>query len=324
MGCYERLPYRVKNLDTNEWYVLIQDAIYDANDGDTLEAVEYVYEEAIDFDGRAITLTSTDPCDPCVVAATVIDAGGSGDAVTFKSGEDANSILTGFTVTGADDTGVYCGFTSPTITRCVIEQNCQGIRGFGDPLIANNIIRDNSSFGIQLVPSNSTIENNLIYDNDIGISRGPGCTITVTNCTIVDNTSIGISGSSWMTITNCILWNNGDDLSGGSATYSCISDPCDIGDPNITHNINSDPCFVDADANDFHLTAVSPCINAGNNDVVDDGETDIDGDLRVIATRVDMGADETTYTVHNTTQDVWYTTIQGAIDEANNYDEIVV
>ena len=49
MGADECMPNRVENLDTGKKYIYIQDAIDDADDGDTLEAVEYVYEETIDF-----------------------------------------------------------------------------------------------------------------------------------------------------------------------------------------------------------------------------------------------------------------------------------
>ncbi|MHC4737139.1 MAG: InlB B-repeat-containing protein, partial [Planctomycetota bacterium] len=68
------------------------------------------------------------------------------------------------------------------------------------------------------------------------------------------------------TITNCILWNNGDDLDGCSATYSCIQD----GDPG-TGNTNSDPLFLTGPLGDYYLTQIaagqltdSPCVNAGD------------------------------------------------------------
>jgi hypothetical protein len=68
-------------------------------------------------------------------------------------------------------------------------------------------------------------------------------------------------------------------------------------------NIDADPAFVapagpDGDPatwedNDFHLSAGSPCINAGVPGYVPQpGETDIDGQLRVWQGRVDIGADE--------------------------------
>jgi len=58
-------------------------------------------------------------------------------------------------------------------------------------------------------------------------------------------------------------------------------------------NIGADPLFVAPDSNDFHLLPDSPCINAGDPDyVAGPDETDIDGELRVMLGRIDMGADE--------------------------------
>jgi len=54
-----------------------------------------------------------------------------------------------------------------------------------------------------------------------------------------------------------------------------------------------DPMCRDPQAADFHLTASSPAINAGNPlFTAAVGETDLDGSVRVAATAVDIGADE--------------------------------
>jgi hypothetical protein len=51
--------------------------------------------------------------------------------------------------------------------------------------------------------------------------------------------------------------------------------------------------FFAPDSNDFHLLPDSPCIDAGDPDYVPGpNETDIDGELRVMLGRIDMGADE--------------------------------
>ena len=58
-------------------------------------------------------------------------------------------------------------------------------------------------------------------------------------------------------------------------------------------NIDADPLFVDPNSGDFHLTVDSPCIDAGDPEFMPDkGETDMDGEPRVIGAAVDMGADE--------------------------------
>jgi len=98
-------------------------------------------------------------------------------------------------------------------------------------------------------------------------------------------------------VTNCIFWANyaqGD----GNEIYNYSSNPtvsyCDVqgGWPGGT-NINCDPCFVDADANNYHLDVNSSCIDAGDPDFnPNPPETDIDGEPRMVNGRVDMGADE--------------------------------
>jgi hypothetical protein len=59
-------------------YCSIQFAIDNSVDTDEIILAEGTYVESIDLDGRAITLRSTDPLDPAVVGATVIDGNGSG------------------------------------------------------------------------------------------------------------------------------------------------------------------------------------------------------------------------------------------------------
>lgn len=55
--------------------------------------------------------------------------------------------------------------------------------------------------------------------------------------------------------------------------------------------IDADPLFVDEATNDFHLTLVSPCLEAGDNTAVI-GNYDCEGDPRIADSFVDIGADE--------------------------------
>ena len=121
---------------------------------------------------------------------------------------------------------------------------------------------------------------------------------TLINCTFSGN--IGSAGGGiynkfgGSTLKNCILWGNlygqivDDQGTVSSVSYSDVQ-----GGWEGQGNIDADPCFVSAD--DSHLKQGSPCINAGDpNFVALLGQTDIDGEPRVMEYRVDMGADEFT------------------------------
>jgi parallel beta-helix repeat protein len=318
---------KVHNLTQDKWYGYIQDAIDDANNGDVIEALKGYYFETIGFGGKAVTLRSTDPNDWDVVETTIIDADFSSYGVYFNSNEDSNSILRGFTVRNAT-TGIFCYNTSPCIKNCIFEDCQVGARSqLNSPTIVNNKVR-NCGLGIFILDSSPQIKSNWIYANTSAIN----CTDTdanaeIINNTIVDNYSYGIilaSGSS-PTITNCIIWDCNDDLYDCNATYSCIEDS-----NSGTGNISSDPNFVDDANDDYHLDCDSPCFDAGDPNGSYDDETDIDNASRrtningeiEASSIVDMGADEACHPVYNTTWGIYYDTINEAIGDANNGDDI--
>jgi lysophospholipase L1-like esterase len=130
----------------------IQTAIDGSINGDTILVKPGRYYEQLHCNGRNITIRSTNPNDLVVVNATVIDGNGLGTVVTFDSGEDANAVLAGLTITGGRS------------------NNGGGIRIYGaSPTIENNIIAKNISTdtggGISCENSSAIIRFNKIYDN---------------------------------------------------------------------------------------------------------------------------------------------------------------
>ncbi|NIP28838.1 MAG: hypothetical protein GWN67_19575, partial [Phycisphaerae bacterium] len=112
----------------------IQAAIDDSNDGDTIIVSPGTYtgdgNRDISYNGKAITVRNEDPNDPNIVAATIINCNGTEDqphrGFLFNSGEEANSVLAGLTITNgyADyGGGIYCEGSRPTITNCNIVGN---------------------------------------------------------------------------------------------------------------------------------------------------------------------------------------------------------
>ncbi len=314
----------------------------------------------IDFLGKAITIRSTNPNSWNVVKATIIDCNGSRNdphcGFYFHTSENHSSVVDGFTITNgygryiAMDSiyagGAICseGSGSPTIRRCILKDNMNDktnndTRGGaiachygGDILVEDCNIYDNEAYyggGISIGDdSSATLRNCMIWGNSAdrggGIDLFWGYRFDINNCTIVSNsasTGGGISNTGTYfaeTITNCILWGNGDDLYDCNATFSCIQDG-DAG-PN---NISSDPCFVDADSNNFHIGNYSPCVDAGDPNGNYNGQIDIDNSPRLLNQRVDIGADETGR-VYNVNTYKAYDNIGDAMAEDSDGDEIVV
>ena len=115
IASYATVDGPVENVSTGLRYDQIQHAITGAFSGEEIVVGEGTYFEDINFGGKNLTLRSTDPDDPAVVAATIIN--GSERAVEFIRGQDDRCALSGLTITGGQ-TGIYCAGSSPT-TLCL-------------------------------------------------------------------------------------------------------------------------------------------------------------------------------------------------------------
>ncbi|MHC4741825.1 MAG: right-handed parallel beta-helix repeat-containing protein [Planctomycetota bacterium] len=219
-------------------FTTIQAAIDDANNGDIVLIHPGTYtgpgNRYISFRGKPITVTSTDPNNPEVVAATVIDCLSSDTlsfghklyrrAFNFDENEGPTSVLAGITIIngGRWDDGsttpekyhggaISCVNSSPTITHCNITQNSAKDGGAiwlesSSPTITNCTITENvSNWG------------GAIYSKTgrFGTTGRPA----ITNCNISNNTS-GHGGAICIyddnaRIHNCLIAHNSTRNSGG-------------------------------------------------------------------------------------------------------------
>ena len=163
----------------------IQGAINAASNGDTVLVAPGTYRENINFEGKAITVTSSGG--PTV---TTINGGGNGPVVQFVSGEGSGSVLSGFTITNGGG-GIVVFNAAPMIRGNVITQNVTCNWGGGIYVSST------------LFPGPSpVIEGNQITENVVGDLGGNGCSggggggIAVTSTGSIQIIGNTISGNS--------------------------------------------------------------------------------------------------------------------------------
>jgi hypothetical protein len=281
----------------------IQAAVDDSNDGDFIIVADGVYtgdgNRDIDFLGKAITLRSEKGPQNCI-----IDCQGSQASFhrgfCFLHGEDANSVLEGFTISKAwwheKGGGIYCDNAGPTIRNCIIKDN-HAYSVAGGMFESWTIGSGGGIYG-----STGPIINCLIVGNFTG-NEGGGlylCSGPIINCTISDNRVSGWYEKKGLgyeyyiygyggglqectgLISNCIIWGNWAVIVGTEnfrdcsiPQYSCYPGASGGG------NVGSDPLMKDRHNGDYHLKSqagrwdanlndwvtdanTSPCIDAGN------------------------------------------------------------
>ncbi len=231
-------------------YPTIQEAIDAAEEGEEIVIDVGIYRENIDFRGKNIILTSTDPDDPAVVDGTIIDGGDSGAVVSFRSGEGEGAVLRGLTITRGSGL-LISGGSSPLIEKNNIEDNeaevGAGIAIFdSSPTIVENTIVGNSGFwggGIYLEESSPIIEGNIIRRNRADYGSGvviySNSSPSLINNTISENTAehlgggLAVAGNSTPSIEENTISDNTATRGGG--IYVEDSEPL-VGDNIITGN----------------------------------------------------------------------------------------
>lgn len=243
--------------------------------------------------GTGGTVTATD-CTFANNTATGSGREGAGGAVAnWGNGFNAaRSTFTGNVARGfwpENDVGGYGGaihhFSGMlTLDSCLFENNWSNNGGaiwtWNDALIVNSVFRNNDAPDY---PHNVTDWGG--NGGAIGAYSFQSRLVTIVNSVFVGNDAdkgggINLDGSVNGEVSNSIFWANTDragnvgpsQIRGTGAAYSCIQnmligedgeDPPDPDD--FPHSIDLNPMFANLTGGDFHLTAGSPCIDAGDN-----------------------------------------------------------
>ncbi|MCK5174824.1 MAG: PKD domain-containing protein, partial [Planctomycetes bacterium] len=194
--------------------------------------------------------------------------------------------------------GIRGNGATAEISECLIKDNYTNNHGGGifnaDGLITRcKVMGNTAQYGGGLSDCMGIIRNSFIVKNTASQYGGGlnGCG-SILSCTIADNTAFDAGGleDCFVDIINCIVWGNDPNqfYNCVDPNYSCIQDWEGGGYDNITLN----PKFVDPANDNYHLNVYSPCIDENMPTSGYTWQTDIDGDDRVVNSKIDIGADE--------------------------------
>lgn len=280
---------RVHNITRNTWHGTIQSAVDAASDGDVIVLGSGTYTGSGNRDvvfnnglpagkTRAVTIRSSDPTDPTVVAATIIDcqatAGDRHRAFKLVNGEGPSTTIAGLTIAngfapqeGDQSSGgaILCSGVDATIANCVFSSNTAANWGG-----AMAIVGGAASGAGPIVRDCRFISN---ASQDVGgalhiLNSRP----EIGNCGFLANHSIASGGAVFIdsvdgahipTILNCVFDGNQAGLNGGAVRNANRASPvlrnCTMVN---NHAVDGGGIHVSANA----APAVVNCIVWGNSD----------------------------------------------------------
>ena len=191
----------------------IQAGIDISVDADTVLVQPGTYVENINYIGKLITVGSLflTTQDTTYISQTVIDGNEDGSVVTFESGENSSTLLTGFTITNGNAPaggGISCyNYSSPSLENVTITDNSAGSDGGGIFCM----------YGSSPILQNVTISGNSSVHHGGGISCYENSSPSLENVTITNNSAHSGGGILCWDDSSPILQNVA--ISGNSAVY---------------------------------------------------------------------------------------------------------
>ena len=299
----------------------IQSALYSASDGDVIVVMPGTYTSTqdayvVNMYGKAVTLRSSDPSEPNVVAATIIDGEGTRRGIACFNDETSSTSISGFTITnGYADSGggMYNLNSSPTLTNCIFKNNTTSTAHGGgmcnennsNPNLTNCTFENNTSDenggGIYNSYSHPTLID-CTFANNISNDRGGGmfnlyCSPTLISCTVNNNTATNDGGGMYNYSSNSMLTGstlcsnapnqlvgNWTDEGGNTVTAICpVPGACCTNDNCIVSEQEDCVTFFGQWLGEGTTCENNPCPTSCLGDVTGDGQVNVSDLLAVIA-----------------------------------------
>jgi parallel beta-helix repeat protein len=224
---------------------------------------------------------------------TVVDGGYPSRTNRCFFLDKSNAVVDGFTIrNGRSSVGggvFFHQFQACAVRNSIIVSNSSSGSGGGVSLWGPGLLENCLITGNQATDKGGGVY--FYYNPGGGKAR---------NCTIVSNRAENRGGGVYLDcggdVENGIIYYN--TAPNDSNYYSCyqlsLTSSCTLPLPFMSGvgNITNEPAFVNPAAGDYHLSAGSPCINAGTNRTWMVGAMDLDGFDRILNGRVDIGAYE--------------------------------
>ena len=268
----------------------------DANSGKTPSFPKASIQNAVDtaMEGYDIVIASgtNHLTQPVLVNKPIRLLGSDSIEKTILSGDNQTrclevnhpgAIVENLTISdGIADNGGAALLLAGTIQHCILKNNTAlidggAISGSGSGIIRKSYLLNNTA-GSMGGAINGCNADTCVFSRNEAAQGGAASESVLYACTIVSNIAQASGGGIFSSrATNTIIrFNhidmNEDNYDSSSMLNYCCSYPCPYG----TGNLEADPLFINA--NDYHLSTNSPCIDAGETTI--STTSDLNGILR--------------------------------------------
>ncbi len=253
--------------------------------------------------GGGVFLDGASSISNCVITRCLARFDGGG-AYLQRGGLVTDTLF--FRNTASNDGGGVACYMGGTLSVCTLAGNHAGelgggIHGNSTAVIERCEVFMNSARDGAGIYGNSgpVVNNSLLYLNRAAQDGGGmflnGNQTKLFNSTVCDNHAVRYGGGVLCRLggsnINCLIYFNTATTAGSnhyvftSGYYDyCCTTPLP---PGGVGNITANPLVTDQPAYDYHLSAASPCVNAGNNTLAV-GAVDLDGRQRILGTPVQI------------------------------------